>query len=207
MFPAEFRNDPMQQLVRAAHERSEYSEPVERIMLKPASKRVTVTPSEFGEVTKKVLVRAATKRYEDVPAEYATVKKTVQTKPETVKKVDIPAEYQTIKVRKLVKMPEPIKVPIAAQYATVNRQVMVKPERAKWTQVLCDVNVTEPKIKEVTQALNEKGASPPLRTTLKDSKIDPELTNAVRSSHQKSGLQPTGLLTAQTLAKLGVKLQ
>jgi hypothetical protein len=278
MFPAEFRNDPTQQLVRAAHERSEYSEPVyqeveERIMLKPASKRVTVTPPEFGEVSEKVLVReayrreieipalyntyfdkvldkpsrdvwkpgrgtvekidpntgeilclvhedatyktverkelfrAATKRYEDVPAEYATVKKTVQTKPETVKEVDIPAEYQTIKVRKLVKMPEPIKVPIAAQYATVNKQVMVKPEHAEWTQVLCDVNVTEPKIKEVTEALNEKGASPPLRTTLKDGKIDPELTNAVRSFQQKNGLQPTGLLTAQTLAKLGVKLQ
>ena len=63
------------------------------------------------------------------------------------------------------------------------------------------------KIKEVTQALNQKGASPRLRTTMIDGKVDPELTNAVRSFQQKNGLQPTGLLTVETLAKLGVQLK
>jgi peptidoglycan hydrolase-like protein with peptidoglycan-binding domain len=107
----------------------------------------------------------------------------------------------------MVKAPEPTKVPTEPVYATVNKQVMVQPERSEWTQVLCDVNATDAKIEEVTRALNDKGASPPLRTTVVDGKVDPELTNAVRSFQQNNGLQPTGLLTAETLAKLGVDLK
>ncbi len=249
-----------------------YQDAEERVLVKPASKKVTVVPAEYGQVEEKVLVReayrreieipalyntyfdkvlekpardvwkpgrgtvekidpntgeilclvhedasyktverkelarAASKRYEDVPAEYATVKKTVLKTPESVKEVEIPAEYQTIKVRKLVKAPEPVKVPVEATYATVDKQVMVKPERAEWTQVLCDVNATDAKIKAVTEALNQKGASPRLRTTVVEGKVDQELTNAVRAFQQKNGLKPTGLLTADTLAKLGVPL-
>ncbi len=275
MLPAEWRNEPTQQMVRAAGERAEYSEPVyqdaeERVLVKPASKRVTVVPAEYGQVEEKVLVReayrreieipalyntyfdkvmekpsrdvwkpgrgtvekvdpttgeilclvhedatyktverkelfrAASKRYEDVPAEYATVKKTVLKTPETVKEVEVPAEYQTIKVRKLVKAPEPVKVPVDAQYATVNKQVMVAPEHAVWTQVLCLDNSSPAKIQEVKRALNAQGASPTLRT---DGEIDPELTNAVRAFQQKNGQNPTGLMTADTLAKLGVALK
>ena len=246
MLPAEWRSEPTQQMVRAAGERAEYSEPVyqdaeERVLVKPASKKVTVVPAEYAQVEEKVLVReayrreievpalyntyfdkvmekpardvwkpgrgtvekvdpttgeilclvhedatyktverkelfrAASKRYEDVPAEYATVKKTVLKTPESVKEVEVPAEYQTIKVRKLVKAPEPVKVPVDAQYATVNKQVMVAPEHAVWTQVLCIDNSSPAKIQEVKRALNKQGASPTLRT---DGEIDPELTNA-----------------------------
>jgi len=272
MLPAEFRDDPTQQMVRAAGERVEYSEAVfeevdEQIVVKPASKQVTVVPAEYGEVEEQLLIReayrreieipalyntyyervmetpardvwkpgrgtiekvdpntgeilclvhedatfktverkelarAASKRYEDVPAEYATVKKTVLTKPETIQEVEIPAEYQTIKVRKLVKASEPVKVPVPADYATVNKRVMVQPERAEWTQVLCDVNATPAKIEEVERALNAQGYSVPV-----DGQIDPELTNSVRSFQEKNGLLPTGLMTARTLDKLGVKL-
>jgi hypothetical protein len=273
MLPAEFRNDPVQQIVRPAHERSEWSEPVyeeveQRLLMKPASKRVTVVPAEFGEVEEKVLIReayrreieipalyttyfervldkpardvwkpgrgavekvdpttgeilclvhedatyktverkelyrAASKRYEDVPAEYATVKKRVQTKPETVQEVEIPAEYQTIKVRKLVKAPEPIKVPIPAQYATVNKQVMVRPEHAEWVQVLCDVNAAPQKISQVEKALQSRGYA-----VTPDGQIDAQLTNAVRSFQQQNGLHVTGLMTADTLARLGIDLK
>ena len=186
----------------------------------------------YKTVERKELFRAASKRYEDVPAEYATVKKTVLKTPgeregggsaggeegaeyatvkktvlktpETVKEVEVPAEYQTIKVRKLVKAPEPVKVPVDAQYATVNKQVMVAPEHAVWTQVLCIDNSSPAKIQEVKRALNAQGASPTLRT---DGEIDPELTNAVRAFQQKNGQNPTGLMTADTLAKLGVPLK
>ena len=129
----------------------------------------------YKTVERKELFRAASKRYEDVPAEYATVKKTVLKTPESVKEVEVPAEYQTIKVRKLVKAPEPVKVPVDAQYATVNKQVMVAPEHAEWTQVLCIDNSSPAKIQEVKRALNAQGASPALRI---DGEIDPELTNA-----------------------------
>jgi hypothetical protein len=272
LLPAEFRDEPMQQLTQAAGERVEYSEAVyeeveEQVLVKPASKKVTVVPAEYGEVEERVLVReayrrelevpalyntyyervmetpardvwkpgrgavemvdpttgeilclvheeatyktverkelarAASKRYEEVPAEYATVRKTVLTTPESIQEVEIPAEYETIKMRKLVKGPEPVKVPVEATYATVNKQVMVHPERAEWTQVLCDVNATPGKIEEVERALNSAGYSVPV-----DGQIDPELSAAVRSFQEQNDLYPSGMMTAGTLEKLGVKL-
>jgi hypothetical protein len=273
MLPAEFRTNPVQELVKPAGERVEYSQAVyqdaeERVLVKPASKKVTVVPAEYGQVKEKVLVReayrreieipalyntyfdkvmekpsrnvwkpgrgtiekvdpttgeilclvhedatyktverkelarAASKRYEDVPAEYATLTKTVLKKPESVQEVEVPAEYQTIKVRKLGKAPEPVKVPVPAAYATVNKQVMVKPEHAEWTQVLCDVNATPAKIQQVERALNSRGY--PVRV---DGQIDAQLTNSVRAFQKQNGLHPTGLMTADTLAKLGVQLK
>jgi peptidoglycan hydrolase-like protein with peptidoglycan-binding domain len=92
-------------------------------------------------------------------------------------------------------------VPVEATYATVNKRVMVQPDRAEWTQVLCDVNATPAKIEEVERALNSQGYSVPV-----DGQIDPELNAAVRSFQEKNDLHPTGLMTADTLAKLGVKL-
>ena len=272
--PAQYRNEPTQQVVRPAGERSEYSEPVyeevaEQVVVKPAWKRVTVVPAEYGQVEEKVLVREAYKReieipalyntyfektlekparqvwkpgrgtvekvdpntgeilclveeeavyktverkelarpasksYQDVPAEYATVTKTVVTKPESVQEVEVPAVYETRQVTKLVKAPQQVKVPVAAEYATVNKQVMVSPERAEWTQVLCIDNSSPAKIQEVKRALNEQGASPALRV---DGELDQQLTESVRSFQQQNGLQPNGLMTAETLSKLGVAL-
>ena len=93
---------------------------------------------------------------------------------------------------------------MAPEYATVNKQVMVAPEHAVWTQVLCLDNSSPAKIQEVKRALNRQGASPTLRT---DGEIDPELTNAVRAFQTQNGQNPTGLMTADTLAKLGVSLK
>lgn len=273
MLPAEFRDEPVQQVVRAAGERTEYTEPVyeeveERFLVKPASKRVTVIPATLGEVEEQVLVRdayrreieipalyntyfeqvlekparqvwkpgrgavekvdpntgeilclvseeavyktverkelarQASKTFQEVPAEYATVKKTVVKTPETVQEVEIPAEYTTHKVRKLTKMPEAVKVPVAAEYATVNKQVMVRPEQAVWDQVLCDVNATPAKIQQVETALKSQGY-----TVNADGQIDAELTESVKAFQQKNGLHATGLMTAETLSKLGVELQ
>jgi hypothetical protein len=273
VLPAEFRADPMRQLVREAYERSEFSEVVyeeveERIQIKPASKRINVIPAEYGEVTEQVLVREAYrreidvpalfntfyervmvtpardvwkpgrgevervdpltgeiwclvheeatykmverkelfrpagKRYEDVAAEYTTFKKVVQTKPEAIQEVEIPAEFQTVKVRRVAKMPEPTKVPVAAQFATVNKQVMVRPERAEWSEVLCDVNATPAKIQEVEKALSARGV--PVKV---DGRIDQDLTDGIRTFQKQNGLFGSGLITAETLSRLGVSLR
>jgi hypothetical protein len=97
-----------------------------------------------------------------------------------------------------------VKVPVPAVYATFNKQVMVTPERAEWTQVLCIDNSSPAKIQEVKRALNKRGASPQLRV---DGQLDEQLTNSVRSFQRKSGLNATGLMTADTLDKLGVALR
>jgi peptidoglycan hydrolase-like protein with peptidoglycan-binding domain len=105
-------------------------------------------------------------------------------------------------VRKLVKVPEPVKVPVPATYATLNKQVMVQPEHAEWVQVLCDVNATPKKIKEVEQSLNSKGYS-----IREDGQIDQELTDSIRDFQKQNGLHVTGLMTAETLSKLGIEVE
>ena len=224
--PAQYAEAQEKVLVREAYRReievpALYNTYYERVMDKPARdvwkpgrgtiEKVDPTTGEilclvheeasYKTVERKELARAASKRYEDVPAEYATVKKTVLKKPESVQEVEIPAEYQTIKVRKLVKGPEPVKVPVPAAYSTVNKQVMVKPERAEWTQVLCDVNATPGKIQEVERALKSRGYS-----VREDGQIDAELNEAVKSFQKDNDLHPNGQMTAETLAKLGVEL-
>lgn len=156
----------------------------------------------YKTVERKELYRAASKKYEDVPAEYAMVKKTVLATPETTQEVEIPAEYQTVKVRKLVKGPEPVKVPVAAEYATVNKQVMVHPERAEWVQVLCDVNATPQKLSQVEKALAARGYS-----VVPDGKLDADLTQSVMAFQKDNGMHPTGLMTADTLQRLGIDLK
>ena len=46
--------------------------------------------------------------------------------------------------------------------------------------------------------------SPQLRV---DGELDQNLTESVRSFQQKNGLNPTGLMTADTLSKLGIAMK
>lgn len=224
--PAEYGEVQEKVLVREAFRReievpALYNTNYERVMVtpardvwKPGHGKVEMVDPNTGEilclvheeatyktVEHKELMRAAGKRYEDVPAEYTTVKKTVITKPERIEEVAIPAEYKTIKVRKLVQGPEPVKVPVKPVYVTVEKQMMTQPPRAEWTQVLCDVNATPDKIEKVERALNSAGYSVPV-----NGQIDPELHATVKSFQEQNKLYPSGLMTADTLSKLGVTL-
>ena len=67
--------------------------------------------------------------------------------------------------------------------------------------MLCIDNSSPAKIQEVKRALNKRGAS--LRV---DGELDAQLTDAVRSFQQQNALRADGLMTAETLAKLGVPL-
>jgi hypothetical protein len=158
----------------------------------------------YKTVERKELARAASTTYQEVPAEYATVTKTVVKTPEHTQEVEVPAVTETRRVSKLVTPPQAIKVPVEAEYATVNKQVMVSPEKAEWVEVLCIDNSSPEKIQAVKRALNDQGAEPQLQV---DGELDQNLTNAVRAFQEKNGLRTDGLMTADTLAKLGVPIQ
>ena len=115
----------------------------------------------------------------------------------------MPAEYTTVKVSKMVKAPQQVKVPVEPQYATVSKKVMASPPRCEWVQVLCIDNSSPAKIEQVKRALNAKGASPQLQV---NGELDQNLTDAVRAFQEQNGLRADGLMTADTLAKLGVPL-
>ena len=61
-------------------------------------------------------------------------------------------------------------------------------------------NATPAKIQQVERA---QVARLPVQV---DGQIDPQLTGSIKAFQQKSGLHATGLMTADTLAKLGVQL-
>jgi murein L,D-transpeptidase YcbB/YkuD len=229
VIPAEYADVEEQVLVREAYRReiqlpALYNTYFEKVMERPARQvwkpgRGTVEKVDpntgeilclveeeavYKNVERKELARAASTTYQDVPAEYATVKKTVLKSPERVEEVEVPAEYTTVKVNKMVKAPQQTKVPVEAQYATVSKKVMASPPRCEWVQVLCIDNSTPAKIQEVKRALNDQGASPQLQV---DGELDQNLTDAVRAFQEKNGLRTDGLMTADTLAKLGVPIQ
>ena len=153
MLPAEWRNEPTQQMVRAAGERVEYSEPVyqdaeERVLVKPASKKVTVVPAEYGQVEEKVLVREAYRREIEIPALYNTYFDKVMEKPArdvwkpgrgTVEKIDPTtgeilclvhedATYKTVERKELCRAASKRYEDVPAEYATVKKTVLKKPE-------------------------------------------------------------------------------
>ena len=229
VIPAEYAEVEEQVLVRDAYRReiqvpALYNTYFEKVLEKPARQvwkpgRGTVEKVDpntgeilclveeeavYKTVERKELARAASTTYQDVPAEYATVKKTVLKTPERVEEVEVPAVYETVKVTKLVKAPQQTKVPVEAQYATVNKKVMASPPRCEWVQVLCIDNSSPEKIQSVKRALNAQGASPQLQV---NGELDQNLTEAVRAYQQQNGLRADGLMTADTLAKLGVPLK
>jgi hypothetical protein len=80
---------------------------------------------------------------------------------------------------------------------------MVQAERAEWTQVLCDVNATRAKVTQVEQALRARG----YRVRIDGDIDDDVLTRTIAVYQRCSGLPASGLMSAETLAKLGVPLK
>jgi len=82
------------------------------------------------------------------------------------------------------------------------KKVMVEPERAEYAQILCEQNATPQKIMQVESALKSRGY--PVNV---DGQIDKDLTSSVYAFQQDSDLLPTGLMTVETVEKLGVSLK
>jgi hypothetical protein len=160
MLPAEFRDEPVQEVIKPAGERVEYSEPVyeeveEQVVIKPASKQLTVVPAEYEEVAERVLVREAYRREIEVPALYNTYYEQVMERPArdvwkpgrgAIEKVD-PATGEILclvheeAVYKKVERKEQVREAgkryedVPAEYATVTKLVMKTPERVEEIEV------------------------------------------------------------------------
>jgi len=109
-------------------------------------------PAEYKTVTKRVLKTPATTRKVKIPADYATVTKRVPKKL-IVRAVPTSPKYDTI-TKRVVKTPaQERRVEIPAKYDTITSRALVEPGRSEWVSVLCDVNVTRTKVREIQTAL------------------------------------------------------
>ena len=157
-------------------------------------------PALYKTVKKRVLKAPATTKKVTVPAQYKTVKKKVVKKPSTTKTIVIPAKYDTVKVTKLVAPAKEVRVPIAAQYNKVTEQKVTRPGRIEWRSILCETNTNSSKIRQIQQALKNRGYNPGAI----DGVIGTDTIRAVNAFQRAKNLPVDKYLNVRTLKALGV---
>ena len=198
-----------------------YEDVTRQIVKTPASVRYEDVPAEYNMVKKTVLKSPASTRTVQIPAEYAerevtklvkpasTVTKVVpvdyerevmtMVSPATEKRIPIPAEYAEREVTKLVAAAREVRVPVPAEYTDVKQEVMVCPVQEYWTEILCDVNATPAKVKEIQRALKTAGFN-----AGESGELDAATMKAVAAFQQAKNLPVDGYLNMATLTALGV---
>ena len=137
-----------------------------------------VIPAEYETVTRQVIKSPATFNEEVIPAEYESITRQVVSNPASTQVVNIPAEYSTISKRTLVK----------------------KGGFTEWREVLCNTEITSFTIRQVQQALKDKGYDP--------GPVDGVMgvrTKSALTQYQKDRGLPVGQLDLETLNSLGVQ--
>jgi uncharacterized lipoprotein YmbA len=69
-----------------------------------------------------------------------------------------PAEYKTVAVIKPIEVPKGENLPVL--YKTVTEKVKVTDEQMRWTEVLCDTDLSECRVTEIQRALSRGGYNP-----------------------------------------------
>ncbi len=158
-------------------------------------------PAEYKTITKRVLKNEATTREVTIPAEYKTITKRVMKTPPTTRKITIPAEYQTVTKRVLKSPATTRRIEIPATYETVTERVLENEASMEWVGVLCDVNVTSAKLREIQGALKRAGHyAGPI-----DGVFGSQTSTAVASFQRSKNLSQGYGLTLQTLDALNIQ--
>ncbi len=134
------------------------------------------------------------------PPRYRTITKRVMVTPATTKKVVIPAVYKTVKVRKMIQPPQEKRISIPEEYQTITRREKVSDGHMEWRPVLCQVNMTSAKIREIQKALKAKGF---YRGPI-DGVVGSQTITAMRAFQKAKGLTSTRFFTIETITALGV---
>jgi outer membrane murein-binding lipoprotein Lpp len=132
--------------------------------------------------------------------QYRTVSRQVVKTPASSKKVMTPEQYKTVKVRKLVTPASERRITIPAKYETVTRSEKISEGEVKWMPVLCQVNMTRAKIREIQSALAKAGYyKGPI-----DGIVGTQTTRALQKFQTAKGLTATTYLTVESIKALGV---
>lgn len=157
-------------------------------------------PAQYKNISKQVLVSSGESRSVEIPAEYRTVTRRVLKTPATVREVEIPAEYKTI-TRKVLSHPattEEISIP--AEYKTVTeRRLVEQGGYTRWTEVVCDKDMTDSYISRVQRALKDRGYDPGVIDGVMGGR-----TKAALEKFQQDNNLPVGNLNKETTNALGV---
>ncbi|NVK29398.1 MAG: peptidoglycan-binding protein [Gammaproteobacteria bacterium] len=153
-----------------------YKTITKRVLKTPATTQEVVTPAVTKTITKKVVATPATTRTVEIPAKYGTVTKQVEVTPASTRSIPVPAKYET-----------------------VTRKVEVAAGRVAWQSILCEVNATPDRIRTIQSRLQAGGYyAGPI-----DGIIGTATSSAVRKFQSANGLPVDGLLTIDTISRIG----
>ncbi|MEZ5998038.1 MAG: peptidoglycan-binding domain-containing protein [Hyphomonas sp.] len=155
-------------------------------------------PAQYDTVTRTRIKTAERTEANVIPATYKTITREVVKTPAQVIEETIPAVYDTVTVQKMVAPAREETMVIPATYKTVEKRVVTGGGGLEWREVLCDTNASTAKIREVQQALSEKGYTVPV-----DGAFGPATLKAMEDYQRANGL-PVGYLTVSTVESLGV---
>jgi len=133
--------------------------------------------------------------------QYRTISRRIVKTPASTKKLTTPAQYKTVKIRKLATPASERRITIPAKYQTVTHTEKVSEGAVKWMPVLCQVNMTHSKIREIQSALKKAGH---YRGPI-DGVVGTQTTRALQKYQKAKGLTSTSYLTVEAIQSLGVK--
>ncbi len=172
-----------------------------------------VVPATYKYVTEKVIEKQAhvtttTKkdRYSGevickvkVPATYKHIQKKVIVESAKTVEVTVPPRYQVVQIRELTQDEEVMVREIPEQYQEYSKREMVTPAQYDWQEVLCQQNSDHATVKQLQQALKQKGYNP----GRVDGVLGKDTYTAVNRFQKRSGLAQ-GSITYEVLNQLGV---
>ncbi|GAB5518373.1 MAG: hypothetical protein RhofKO_06240 [Rhodothermales bacterium] len=155
--------------------------------------------AEYRTVTRRVVRTPATTRTVMVPAEYATITKRVPTGVR-VEEMTTDPQYDTYRKQVVQSEGAVRRVTIPAEYEEVTEQKLVSEGQMQWVGVLCEINVTRDKIREIQQALRSAGAY----SGSIDGVYGTGTATSIAAYQRTNGLSTGVGLTLETLDRLGV---
>jgi len=157
-------------------------------------------PAKYKTVKTKVVDEPAHVEKIVTPPVYKNIKAQVVDKEASYEKVIIPATYKVITVKELAEEAKINKDVEPEEYQTVEKRILVQPEELKWERILCETNTNKEVIKELQQALKDRGYNPgPI-----DGVFGAQTQKALNAFQADNGLS-RGALTLETLEALGIK--
>ncbi len=188
---------------------AEYASVTKRVIKTPASVREVEVPAEYRTIKKRVIDQPTSTRVVEADPEYRTVTKRVRqgcpdgytdNGDDCTRVIEIPAEYDNRSYRKLKSAADTREIEIPAEYATVTKRRLVKAGGfTEWREVLCGDKLDSYTIRQIQNALKERGYSPgPIDNILG------RQTKSALTKYQKDNGLPIGQLDKETLRSLGV---
>ena len=157
-------------------------------------------PAKYKTVKTKVVDQEAKTEKIVTPAVYKYVKAKEVDQEASYEKVIIPATYKIVVVQELVKEADINKAVKEETYQTVESTYLTRAEELKWERILCETNTNKDVIRELQQALQDRGYNP--------GSVDGVYgynTQKALNAFQLENNLPTGAITLESLDALNIK--